>query len=124
MNSPLQDLGQLAAHLYLLHQTSAPAYRSSIQACALALYRAHHAQAPEWYYELSHRIDSWRLFGQEIVNSVVGGYWFDGDDVKREVGTKRLGKQGAEFMRDAEQRAGEEDAAGTPLFERLFVSLQ
>ncbi|KAG8747909.1 hypothetical protein FRC10_010528 [Ceratobasidium sp. 414] len=123
MNAPLQDVGQLAAHLFLAHQTSPPASRPVIQACALGFYQAHRAQAPEWYYELSHRVDSWRLFGQEVVNNVVQAHWPDGDEAKREAEMKRLGKEGAEFMRDAERRAGEE-AAGAPLFETLFARLQ
>ncbi|KAG8694477.1 hypothetical protein FRC09_009825 [Ceratobasidium sp. 395] len=122
MDAPLQDVSQLAAHLYLLHQTSSSASQPTIQAFSLAFYRTHHAQAPDWWYEASHRADAWRLFGREVVNNIVEVDWFDGDEVKKEEGVKRLGKKGAEFMRDAEQRA-EEGSVGAPLFEAAFAKL-
>ncbi|KAG8739391.1 hypothetical protein FRC12_016340 [Ceratobasidium sp. 428] len=83
MDAPLQDVGQLAAHLYLLYQTSSSASQPAIQAFAFAFYRTHRIQAPDWWYEASHRADAWRLFGREVVNNVVEVDWFDGDEVKK-----------------------------------------
>ncbi|KAG8763919.1 hypothetical protein FRC12_008360 [Ceratobasidium sp. 428] len=123
VNAPLRDIGQLAGHLYLLHETSASTSRLIIQAFALAFYRANRAQAPDEWYEISHRVDAWRLFGQEIVNNIVQMDWFDGDQVKKEEGMKVFGKKGVEFMKGAERRGSEEGSMGAPLFETVFARL-
>ncbi|KAG9124170.1 hypothetical protein FRC07_012595 [Ceratobasidium sp. 392] len=124
MNAPLEDVSQLAACLYIFHQTSPSESQPAIKAFALAFYRTYHAQAPDRWYETEHRVNAWGLFGRVIVNSIVEADWFDGDEMKREDGMKRLGKKGAEFMRDAEQKAKEEVSAGTSLFETVFAELQ
>ncbi|KAG9092810.1 hypothetical protein FRC07_011584 [Ceratobasidium sp. 392] len=124
LNAPLEDVSQLAAHLYLLQQTSPPASQPAIQAFALAFHQAYRAQAPDQWYKTQHRVNAWGRFARVVVSSIVHVEWFDEDKVKREVEMKRLGKKGAELIRDAEQKAKEEVSAGLSLFETVFAGLQ
>ncbi|CAE7068714.1 unnamed protein product [Rhizoctonia solani] len=119
MTSPLIDLSQLCAHLYLLGQTSSTEIKSKVKAYTLAMVRAHHTHAPEWQYLSEYRTDAWMLFGREIINNAIEIDWWDGDEVKKQAGWGVLGAHGAAFVKEAEQR-GSKDG---PLFENVFDAI-
>ncbi|CAE6419786.1 unnamed protein product [Rhizoctonia solani] len=120
MISPLIDIAQLCAHLYLLYQTSSPEVKSRVKAYTLAMAHAHYAQAPEWHYKAEYRADAWLLFGREIIINTIEMEWWDGDESRKQVETKVLGEQGARFVKDAKRRGNE----GGVLFEDIFDTLR
>ncbi|CAE6522207.1 unnamed protein product [Rhizoctonia solani] len=119
MISPLIDLSQLCAHLYLLCRTSSSEVKSRVKAYTLSMVRAHHAHAPEWQYQNEYRSDAWTLFGCEIINNVLEFDWWNEDQAKQQADIKVLGAQGAAFVKEAEQRGHK----GGPLFEDVFGAL-
>ncbi|GAB1518748.1 hypothetical protein RhiTH_001813 [Rhizoctonia solani] len=119
MISPLIDLAQLCAHLYLLCQTSSPEVKSRVKKYTLAMVRAHHNQAPEWHYKAEYRADAWLLFGREIIVNTIEMEWWGGDEVRKQADMKMLGGQGAAFVTDAKRRGNQVGA----LFEDVFDTL-
>ncbi|KAF8760827.1 hypothetical protein RHS01_00510 [Rhizoctonia solani] len=119
MISPLIDLAQLCAHLYLLCQTSSPEVKSRVKKYTLAMVRAHHNQAPEWHYKAEYRADAWLLFGREIIINTIEMEWWGGDEVRKQADMKMLGGQGAAFVTDAKRRGNQVGA----LFEDVFDTL-
>ncbi|KAH7344553.1 kinase-like domain-containing protein [Rhizoctonia solani] len=119
MTGPLMDLSQLCAHLYLLCQTSPTKIRSGVKAYTLEMLRAHHAHAPEWHYKNEYRVDAWALFGREIIINTIEMDWWDGDEIKKQAGTKALGAHGATFIKEVKQRG----SRNGPLFEDAFDAL-
>ncbi|QRV91264.1 phosphotransferase enzyme family protein [Ceratobasidium sp. AG-Ba] len=123
MNFQMQDVGQFAAHLYLLYETSSPASRATVRAFALSFLQAHFPKSYMRHYGIVHRAYSWMLFGRELVNNVVEERWFGGDEKKRDEEMRRLGKIGAGFIKDAMELAGREFVASIPPFEPFFSKL-
>lgn len=123
MTQPLADIGQLSADLYLLYQTSPSQSQPSIQAFALALLRAHKVHAPEWYYAHRHRVSAWRVFGREIVNNIAEFDWFEADEKRKELRGRELGRNGATFMKTADEIEGDGGEGGGVLFEDVFSAL-
>ncbi|KAJ1311000.1 hypothetical protein OPQ81_009507 [Rhizoctonia solani] len=119
MISPLIDLSQLCAHLYLLCQTSSSKIKSKVKACALAMLHAHYAYAPKWHYKNEYRADAWTLFGREIIINIIEMDWWGGDETRKQADMKVLGAQGAAFVKEAEQRGNESG----PLFKETFNAL-
>ncbi|KDN37786.1 hypothetical protein RSAG8_09941, partial [Rhizoctonia solani AG-8 WAC10335] len=119
MTSPLIDLSQLCAHLYLLCQTSSTKIKPKIKAYTLAMVRAHRTYAPEWHYRNEYRADARTLFGREIINNTVEIDWWDGDKVKKQADMKVIGALGAAFIKEAGQRGSK----GGPLLEDVFDAL-
>ncbi|KAL5640886.1 hypothetical protein ACGC1H_001386 [Rhizoctonia solani] len=119
MISPLADLTQLCAHLYLLCQTSSTKSKSKAKAYTLAMVHAHHTYAPQWHYREEHRENAWALFGREIIIITIEMDWWDGDEVKKQVDMKAFGAQGAKFVKEAKHRG----SMTGPLFEDVFEAL-
>ncbi|EUC65396.1 APH domain protein [Rhizoctonia solani AG-3 Rhs1AP] len=119
MISPLVDLAQLCAHLYLLCRTSSTKFKARSKACTLAMVHAHHTYAPQWHYQEEYRADAWALFGREIIINTIEMNWWDGDEVKKQADMHSFGAHGAKFIKEAKQRGSQ---AG-PLFDEIFSVL-
>ncbi|CAE7068695.1 unnamed protein product [Rhizoctonia solani] len=119
MISPLIDLSQLCAHLYLLCQTSSPKVKSRAKMYTLAMLRAHYTHTPGWHYEIGYRADAWMLFGREIIINTIEMDWWHGDEVKKQADMKAFGAYGAKIVKEAKQRG----SISGPLFEDVFEAL-
>ncbi|QRV91265.1 phosphotransferase enzyme family protein [Ceratobasidium sp. AG-Ba] len=123
MNFPLQDIAQLTAHLYLLHQSSRSSYQAVIKAFALSLFQAHYASAAPRHYGLLQRTNAWKLLGREIVINAVEGEWFGEHEERKQSEVRRIGRVGAGLMKDAMEIARDGFVANAPPFESFFSQL-